>query len=58
VEKFIKAEQDNYSLFTYVKDLIQENDKLDEEIKQAEKIKKDLIEKQEKDEMHCETVVN
>jgi len=32
VEKFVKAEQQNYSLFTYVRDLISENDELDDEI--------------------------
>jgi predicted nucleic acid-binding Zn-ribbon protein len=33
VNEFVKAEQHNYSLFTYVKDLTAEMDELEEEIK-------------------------
>jgi len=43
VKKFEEAEVVNYSLFTYVKNLILENDRIDEEIRQAKLLKEKLI---------------
>ena len=57
VKKFCQAETKNYSRFTYVRDLIAENEELDEEINRIQKEITKLRSEQEAEEQHKEEMI-